>query len=209
MTTMSRRSSIKTLLAESEQQFEEIQQRYVSSVQSRQLDPVIGVRIKNYCENLRSVLDYLAHEIRERCSPSRGTKRYYFPIFERKRCFDKSVRKWFPDLKTSCPDVLAYLYSVQPLRHRSPPPYRRWLWHFNRLNNAGKHDDLVIHTQRQAPPEGSGRLGAAAVRDGSGRWTEFRFKLPKKNALMLLWQALEGVREIEMNLASLLAHRGY
>lgn len=206
---MSRRSNIRTLLGESERQFEEIQEYYVRSVQRNQLEPLVGVRIKNYCENLRSVLDYLAHEIRERCSLGRGARRYYFPICERKHNFDNNVASWFPGLSSSCPDVLNYLYSVQPLRHRSPPPYRRWLWHFNRLNNAGKHNDLVIHTTRHAPAGASERLGAAAIRNESGRWTEIRFKIPRKNALMLLWQALEGICEIEMDLASLLVHRGY
>jgi len=207
---MSRRRSIQTLLSEAEQQFEEIQERYLRAAELRELDLIVGVRIKNYCENLRSVLDYLAHEIHERCCSGGGTTRYYyFPIFEKKKCFDAKMKGWFPGLSSCCPEVSSYLYSVQPLRHRRPPPYRRWLWHFNRLNNAGKHDDLVIHTTREAPPEASGRLGGWAIQSENGRWTEIRFRFPRKNALVLLWQALEGIHEIEMNLAPMLGDRGY
>jgi len=208
-TAMSRRSSIQTLLSESELQFEDIQERYVRSAERLELDPVVGVRIKNYCENLRSVLDYLANEIRERCCSGGGTNRYYFPIIEKKKFFDARMKGWFPGLSLCCPEVFSYLYSVQPLRHRRPPPYLRWLWHFNRLNNAGKHDDLVIHTTLEAPPERSGRLGGYAIQSERGRWTEIRFRLPRKNAVVLLWQALEGIHEIEINLAPMLGERGY
>lgn len=207
---MSRRSSIQTLLSESEQQFQEIKQLYLRSVELRRIDPVVGVRIKNYCENLRSVLDYLANEIRERCcDPGQGARVYYFPIFERRRAFERKMNQWFPGLDSRCADVYRYLISVQPFRHRRPPPYLRWLWHFNRLNNAGKHGDLVIHTTRHAPAGSSGRLGSVAIRDDSGRWTEVRFKLPRKNAILLLWEALEGVHEIEEDLGALLVDHGY
>lgn len=207
---MSRRASIQTLLSESERQLDDIKRRYLHSAEHQRLDPVVGVRIKNYCENLRAVLDYLAKEVRERCcAPGQGTKRFYFPIFEKKRDFDAQMQKWFPGLNSRCPGVYRYLYSIQPLRHRRPPPYRRWLWHFNRLNNAGKHDDLVIHTTRRVPAGSADRLGPVAIRHENGRWTEIRFKLPRKNAMLLLWQALEGIYEIEIRLGGFLVDYGY
>lgn len=199
---MTRRQSIEALLEEADNQLSEIRQLYLASAQARQVDPVVAIRVKNFLENLRSVLDYLAQEIRETCCGGRGPKTFYFPIFQKKRDFDNKVDKWYPQLGVRCPEVRQYLYDVQPLPHRGSS--WRWLWHFNRLTNSGKHDNLVIHTTRYAPPGAADRLGPVAIRDESGRWTEIRFKIPRKNAVMLLWQALIGIEEIELDLGALL-----
>ena len=61
---MGRRNGIETLLKYVEEvQFEEVRRDYESAINTRELPEFLPVRIKNLCEYLRSVLDYIAQEM--------------------------------------------------------------------------------------------------------------------------------------------------
>jgi hypothetical protein len=76
-----RRTDTDALLARAEHQLHGIIRGYYSSLGERSIAPSLQVETKNYCENLRAILDYLAHEIREKCcSDADPRRRLYFPI---------------------------------------------------------------------------------------------------------------------------------
>jgi hypothetical protein len=105
---------------------------------------LLRVDIKNYLENLRSVLDYLAHEIHEKhCSLSKN-KKYYFPILPDVERFNVNMGKWFPSLEVDNSKIYSYLESIQPYNLAY-----RWIGQFNTVNNENKHNSLVEQTKRQ------------------------------------------------------------
>ena len=63
---MNRKSDISALLGRAEQQLQAIAKEYDSSFHAVVIAPPLRVDIKNLCENLRSVLNYLARDIRDK-----------------------------------------------------------------------------------------------------------------------------------------------
>jgi hypothetical protein len=73
---MARKTDIAALLAKADQQLGAIMKEYDSSLHQQSIAALLRVDIKNYCENIRSVLDYVAHGIREtHCPGARSTTR--------------------------------------------------------------------------------------------------------------------------------------
>lgn len=177
-----------------EVQWPQIMAGYEEGLSKREVSPRTGVIIKNFCENLRSALDWLAEEIRETCGIS-GPRRIYFPVFSSRAEFDNKMKEWFPGLDTKYPEVWQYLLDMQPFS----PNGEKWLREFNEINNENKHFDLVVQTSNEAPVGSSaaGDLGPIVLLEGSkedGTWVEFRFSEIGKNALALLHSAVVGVR---------------
>lgn len=107
--------------------------------------PDLQVNIKNLCENLRSVLDYVAHDIREtHCTSADPKARFYFPIIEDNAGFDAQAKKWYPGLEITAPALWNYIESLQPFQ-----PGAAWLGLFNKVNNDNKHGDLVPQTRTE------------------------------------------------------------
>lgn len=135
--------SIQALLDKAEVQLGRIETEYNKSLHNREIDDALRIDIKNICENMRSVLDYLAHDIRERYCPSESLKdRFYFPILPDKNSFDSKLEQWFPGLRQAAPAIVAALEAIQPYNSGC-----EWLSQFNRLNNENKHGDLVEQTR--------------------------------------------------------------
>lgn len=141
---MKRIKNIKALLKKAAQQLEDITKEYNNSLHEKQIEPELKIEIKNFFENLRSVLDYLANEVRE--SPTvnnMGSKIFYFPILPDLASFEQRMEQWFPCLKNGNPDLYAYLLSIQPFQGQE------WLKHFNEVNIGNKHADLVEQTREE------------------------------------------------------------
>jgi len=197
-----RRSRIELLLKYAEDvQHMEIFRDYELAVESRTVPEFLPVRIKNLCENLRSVLDYLAQEIWESFGKKAGRRpKIYFPIESSRRRFEDRTDRLFPHLRKRAPELFAFLERIQPF----PDSGEEWLARFKHLNNRSKHFDLVLHQSRTAPVGSSAAasLGPVVHLDQrSGEWVEFRFVEPPTNAFMLVDMAVVGVRHIQMELA--------
>ena len=231
---VSRQADIEALLDHAKADFEKIQTEYQGSLHNKSIDPSLKIDIKNLCENLRSILDYLAHEIRENCCPNaKGGERFYFPVFTNEGQFRSTMSRWFPGLDKSCSDIWSYLESVQPYKGA----VNQWLALFNRLNNENKHGSLVQQTRteteeiRATSQDGSQvswkpsevkfesgvLIGGVAVDPATQMpvphhsqkveriiWVEFEFDGLAVSALSLLKQSLEGVEAIATNLRELL-----
>jgi hypothetical protein len=227
---MNRQNDIGALLAKAEQQFGQIMKDYEAALHLQAIGAPLRVEIKNYCENLRSVLDYLAHGIRENYCPKANPKdRFYFPIFPDEKQFSSQTGKWFPALKESAATVWKALEHCQPYQSGYV-----WLGQFNRVNNENKHGALVAQTRNEvtvvkADIAGGGSVSwnPSNVRFGSGVsiggvpvnpstqmpvpdlrlnvtktvWVDFRFEDIGVSAIGLLRDALAGVKEIRTALA--------
>lgn len=228
----SRQASIQALLKKAEAQFHQIEAEYNKSLHAKAIDPALRIDIKNVCENLRSVLDYLAADIRKRyCPKASSSARFYFPILPDKKTFDKRVEEWFPDLRQSAPAVVAALEAIEPFQ-----PGQEWLGQFSRINNENKHGDLVEQTRVEAQEtrvtgQGGGQVSwTSGVTFGQGvsimgvpidprtqlpvphpsikveriTWVDFQFAGIGMSALGLLKKALSGIGGIEATIRPLL-----
>ena len=121
----------------------DIESEYRASLQASAISVNLKIDIKNFCENLRSVLDYLAHDIHEaHCSTAKPDDRFYFPILPDVKQFESQMNKWFPDLAFAKPDLWNYLETMQPYHSGF-----EWLGQVNKINNENKHGDLVEQTR--------------------------------------------------------------
>lgn len=87
----------------------------------------LRVDIKNIFENLRSCLDYLAHELFEAlCGTAKKADHLYFPIRSSRIEFDKLMNRYYPGPDGANKQVFDFLGSIQPYDNI-------WLKQFNRL----------------------------------------------------------------------------
>src|SRR5438874_4504383 len=109
-----REANIRALLTKVDSQASKIEGEYNKSLHAQSINPELRIDIKNAFENLRSVLDYLAADIRERyCSTASASARFYFPILPDKATFDKKVDDWFPGLRKASPAAVGALEGAQ------------------------------------------------------------------------------------------------
>ncbi len=141
---MKRAGSIEALLKKVRTDFARLKDEYNASLHQKHVGDDLKVSIKNIFENLRSCLDYLAHDIFEvHCVNGKKPVRLYFPIRPSAPEFGTAITKEYPDLQTTAPQVYGLLEAVQP--YRDP-----WLGQFNKLNNHNKHQDLVEQSRTEA-----------------------------------------------------------
>lgn len=222
---MKRTSSIEALLRKSKTVFADLNRAYDASLHDKQVSEDLRVDIKNIFENLRSCLDYLAHDIFEtNCPSAKSPDRLYFPIRATAAEFTQSISRDYPGLQATSPVVCDILESVQP--YHDP-----WLGQFNRLNNGNKHQDLVEQTRTESRQVTVSRAGGA-VSWGSGvtfgggvsvmgvpidpktqmpvpnnvvrtqvtTWVDFRFKENGMSVLPFIETSLKNVEKIYRDL---------
>jgi len=140
---MKRETSIEALLKRAGNDLDALKTNYEASLHEKHVREDLKVTIKNIFENLRSCLDYIAHDIYEtHCATSKKPRRMYFPIRKTAPEFDKAIAADDPDLQTNAPRIYNLLESIQP--YNDP-----WLGDFNKLNNHNKHQDLVEQTRTE------------------------------------------------------------
>lgn len=224
----SRKANIDALLKHADGAINKIAGEYEKSLHAKSIDAALRIDIKNLCENLRSTLDYLAHEVREAfCKQANPNAKFYFPILPDKATFDTRVDQWYPGLRTSSPAALAELEAIQPY-HKG----FEWLGHFNRVNNENKHENLVeqVRTENvetRVTGQGGGQVSwTSGVTFGAGvsvmgvpidprtqlpvpspavkveriTWVDFQFDGIGVSALRLLKAAVQGIKAIEATL---------
>ena len=138
-----RAESIKALLDRSAEDLRQLRGDYDASLQAKAISSELKIDIKNLCGNLRSVLDYLAHDIRETYCPLAANKIFYFPIVDSAPGFAGQMLASYPGLEASKPALYAYLSSVQPFQGAD----KLWLSQLNKVNNLNKHGELVEQTR--------------------------------------------------------------
>ncbi len=104
-----------------------------------QVDKVL---LKNSLENLRSILDYAAKDVREKLSQFSGNAslandKVYFPYGLKKLDFTSSINKNLPNLNSFLPEVYLLIEGIQPFQSGE-----NWLYDLCKLTNEAKHNSL-------------------------------------------------------------------
>ncbi|MEE8372155.1 MAG: hypothetical protein V3R87_00260 [Dehalococcoidia bacterium] len=140
---MSRKDNVETLLAYAEGQYQDIRERYDEALHNESLD--LSVPVKNLMENLRSALDYMAHDIYESCchaaqvaSGKPEPRNIYFPYGHTEADFASGVGSSLPELSSLAPTVYDLIASIQPYRGGDT-----WLCDLCSILNENKHDQLT------------------------------------------------------------------
>lgn len=219
-----RKDDVDALITRSRKDFDAVEAGYQKCLHDHAISAELRIDIKNLCGNLRSILDYIARDIREtHCASANSSVRFYFPIMLDATQLQNQMNNWYPGLSAACVDLWNYLESIQPY-HTS----YAWLGKFNRVNNENKHESLVeqtrTETQRVNVSFGGGSVSwnPSAVKFGSGVfiggvpvnpstqmpvpspsqkveriiWVDFRFDGINESALGLLRQSLDGISKI-------------
>jgi len=141
----------KHLISESKDTFQEIENAYQESLNSKRIDHKLLIRIKNFMENLRSALDFTAHGIFNKYGDqSKKDQNIYFPYawegldlngFRSKNRIEKCI----PGLNNTRPDAVAKIESYQHFSDAN----NSWLPKFMELNNENKHQRLTPQTRKE------------------------------------------------------------
>lgn len=227
---MSRKTDIEALLNRANKTLPKINEEYEKALHSKTISADLRIDIKDYFGNLRSVLDYLAHDIVENHCPNANPKDIlYFPIRADQASFDNVMKKSYPDLQTNCKDAYDVLEALQPFKKTE----NVWLTHFNKLNNGNKHERLVAQKRTETKRvnvqiKGGGGVSwdPSAVKFGSGvfiggvpvnphtqmpnpsdtqtvtieTWVDFQFEDINVSAIWLTRESLKQIQKIYADL---------
>jgi hypothetical protein len=144
---MRRKTDIEALLERASMTLQKISSEYDNSLHSKFISASLRIDVKDYFSNLRSVLDYIAHDIVEKYCPNANPKNnLYFPIRSDIETFTAEMSKSYPELEVNNKTVYDILKNLQPFKHDD----NKWLTAFNKLNNENKHDRLVAQTRTES-----------------------------------------------------------
>jgi hypothetical protein len=146
---VSRRIDTKTIVTAAKNQYENIRKEYDRALQEHTLD--LRIPVKNLMENLRSALDYTAHDIYDICcKPARTTagrpdpRNIYFPYGRIDLDFRAGLGNSLPDLERLNLAVYRLVESIQPFRCSDS-----WLYDFCSILNENKHDKLTAQVRTE------------------------------------------------------------
>jgi hypothetical protein len=142
----------KELVKHAEAELPKIRAAYEASLNEKAISPALLIEIKNFCENLRSALDFSAAGLFERygTAPKGKKPKTYFPYAlatQGRSDFERSgrIEMCIPGITASRPDVVAALVDMQHFG----APGREWLPKFMELNNENKHQRLAPQTRKE------------------------------------------------------------
>lgn len=156
-----RDSDVRDLLEHVDNHLATIKDAYQRALQSKEVPATLRIDIKNAMENLRSALDYMAHDIAEVVvAPHRVTnnlvpiRRVYFPYGRDKQAFEESSQRTLPDLRALNLRVFDIIAAIQP--HTCGD---MWLYDFCSTLNDNKHDALSAQERSERKSYKIGRAG--------------------------------------------------
>ena len=162
---MSRQKDIEAVLEVADELLEKIQVEYDRSLNDKAISPKLAVYIKNYLENLRSVLDYLASEICEKVLPITKARKAYFPVScENGKAFAAHIDKNLTELDTLNPRLYAVLEGLQSYS----PSGCKALPKLSKLVNENKHSKLSPQTRTEKRSLSIDFPGGAKISMGPG-----------------------------------------
>jgi hypothetical protein len=162
---MSRKTDIEALLKRVATTLQKISIEYDNSLHSKTVSADLRIDVKDYFSNLRSILDYLAHDIVDKYCPNANPKnKLYFPIRSDLNAFVVEMTKSYPDLVANNKTVYDILENLQPFKKEE----NKWLTFFNKLNNENKHERLVAQTKTETKNVTVTGQGGGSVSWGSG-----------------------------------------
>lgn len=129
---------LQSLLDYADSQQKEISEEYAQYLDGN-IPPSLQIKIKNYFENARSLLDYIASDICVTVLRLSNKHKCYFPINVRSKVeFEKTCRINFPNLEAVDIDIYATLASIQPFKSNDFSSLKL----LSSYTNKNKHRDL-------------------------------------------------------------------
>ncbi len=129
-----------TLLIESETQLKLIESLYQDSLIKKQIPPNLQVKIKNFLENLRSILDYLAHFLHDTYTNCNRSHKIYFPFGKTEKNFEENFKKNLHNINFKFKNLIR---SIQPFT-------QEWVDKFLKLVNEKKHRRLTPQIRKES-----------------------------------------------------------
>lgn len=128
------KNQINALIIEMKEQYSVITDLYNKSLSQKDVPVNLQVKIKNFFENAKSTLDYIAHEIANNYNIK--NKIIYFPICsgDSISSFDRTISKNLPNIKLKNTELYNYLESLQPYHKNNA-----WFKSFATITNEKKH----------------------------------------------------------------------
>lgn len=143
---MGRLEDIGVLLEVADEQLEKIEAEYRKSLNGQAISPKLPAYIKNYLENLRSPLDYIAREVCEKILAKTKAHITYFPIScENSKAFIAYMNKYFPGLDVANKQLYTVLEEIQTYNHSGCQALPK----LSKLVNENKHNQLSPQTQTE------------------------------------------------------------
>ncbi len=167
--------SSRVLLSQIPSSLATLQAEYKKCTASLSVSSEFRVQTQNFLNQLRSAMDYLAHEVVRFCSSRPG--KVYFPIAKKdisKKSFEAKLRKWLPGIEVNRPDIWSFLIQVQHFNQGND-----WISAFHELSNSNKHvklskmavagcdSVLICLNGRPAMQIGDRGYGSIELRDGA------------------------------------------
>ena len=164
---MSRKNDVATILKAASEQHKEIKAKYDEALRNKSMD--LRIPVKNLMENLRSSLDYMAHDIYEACCKSSlsasaqpDPKNIYFPYAKTEQDFRSRVGAVLPGLQSQSVAVYELLLSIQPFKCKDT-----WLYDLCSVLNENKHERLVAQERKETETYSvMGQHGSVTIRRG-------------------------------------------
>jgi hypothetical protein len=142
---MSRNTDVQAMLEVADETFQRIEELYKRALAEKSISPKLSVYIKNYLENLRSPLDYLACEISEEVL-KRGKQKVYYPVAcENRKAFDSFMVRNLPDLDSAHAGLFKKIEDAQAYNSSGC----RALPKLSKLVNENKHSHLSHQVKRE------------------------------------------------------------
>ncbi len=164
---ITKQKDIGVLLQSTISQYEKIEKLYKRSLNKKDIDSILQVKIKNYLENARSILDYCSQDINDFFEIQ--SEKVYFPIVSKEgniESFEGSINRNLPGLKTKSIELFEYLESIQPYHNNCS-----WLADFATVTIDYKHRQLTPQTKIETK-----RITSTRKDGGSVSWNPDKVK---------------------------------
>jgi hypothetical protein len=146
-----RKDNVIALLDHASNDLKNIEQQYEQALSEKKIPTSLQIDVKNFMENLRSALDYMAHDIYEVIikperdnTGAKAIEKIYFPYGKTENDFKSGLGSRLPNLQSLNPNIFAIIETIQP--HKCSDA---WLYEFCRIVNEKKHDTLSPQTKTE------------------------------------------------------------
>lgn len=140
-----RKSDVSALLGMAKAQLETLEKHYQQALQHKQIPVTLAVEVKNYLENLRAPLDYIAKEVAESVLGRPNLKSYFPMSTENEAAFVSHMNRNFPGLSDASQDLYYALKSLQCYQ----PSGLKNLPVLSKLVNENKHNQLTPQVREE------------------------------------------------------------
>lgn len=133
---------MKLLYEVSRKQLYEISELYEEAITQNEFIDILHVKIKNFTENLKSVIDYTIRIVFHLYCDETKHIPVYYPLSRKKEQLDNSINGRLPNLREN------HLVIYQIVKNNQPCNNVKWISELNDLCNKYKHVELPVQIRK-------------------------------------------------------------